>query len=194
MAAAPSFSSFPDLDLGGSGASETPNPDKDKKKSKRDKDRSRDDATRWHSKRKEKDDGDRHKRTRKKRDDDPQQPDYTHASTSKSAREDVFEPALRTADESQVWFIDRKGDEKNITYGGPHSYTVPRYKRAGCERCGHLFLTRRSTHPVSLDGRVLGLPNGVKLVKHGKGDVVVSSDRRLVCSRPLLVIRMPLTM
>ena len=56
---------------------------------------------------------------------------------------------------SELFVIDREGDEKNVIYGSVHRYSVPLFKRIGA-------------------GSILGIPNNIKI------DRYLSNDREMV--------------
>ncbi|EJD55576.1 DUF1740-domain-containing protein [Auricularia subglabra TFB-10046 SS5] len=136
--AAPSFSSFPDLDPGPSSR-----PEASQKSSKRRRER---DAEHERHKDKDKDkDEDKHKRKRHSshRDSDHKErhgtsgkdrtrrdkdKDRLHNRKRDRDRERAREPGP-AAVSSSLYISDRRGDQFNITYGGIHASSVPRYYR-----------------------------------------------------------------
>ncbi|TVY82315.1 Protein NRDE2-like protein [Lachnellula suecica] len=72
-----------------------------------------------------------------------------------------FQPPKGTREESpDLFFIDRKGDEKNIAYGSIHRYSVPAFYRIGA-------------------GNVLGAPTNLKINRnYGDEKEIVLNDWR----------------
>ncbi|EPE36129.1 hypothetical protein GLAREA_05467 [Glarea lozoyensis ATCC 20868] len=68
--------------------------------------------------------------------------------------------AIKKSDESEAFFIDTKGDEKNLVYGSIHRYDVPVFRRTG-------------------GGNVIGTSNRLKIDRYlGDGKYIVLSDWR----------------
>ena len=77
----------------------------------------------------------------------------------KKHRGDSKDASSRPEEESDLFVIDRKGDEYNLIYGTIHRYNIPAYRRFG-------------------NGRVLGLPANYRIDRDYKdeGSVLVRTD------------------
>ncbi|KDQ12936.1 hypothetical protein BOTBODRAFT_161151 [Botryobasidium botryosum FD-172 SS1] len=146
----PSFGSFPDLEKDSKKSEKRDEGNRDRER-KKDSKHHRRDSERDEQKGRHRDshkgkEKDRRRREDKHRDDEGSSSrhrsrrDKSRDGERKSKREKrdrddkprAYEPVYAPEDDSKALFIsDRKGDDKNLIYGGVHSYSVPKYRRAG---------------------------------------------------------------
>jgi hypothetical protein len=157
--AVPTFSSFPDLE------SQEPNKTKSKKehRSRKEKHREQDDRpSRKHSRsrsRSQEGPSKRRKHRSKKEEKDPRASIFEDEKLhSKGRRERSTSNERDDTPYSRDYFVDKRGDVRNITYGGLHQGDVPKFHRAG-------------------RGKVLGL-SSIWNIQRGSGNKQVEIGRR----------------
>jgi hypothetical protein len=158
--AVPTFSSFPDLEP------QEPNKTKSKRehRSHRERHREQDDrpSRRKHSRsrsRSQEGSSKRRKHRPKKEEKDPQANIFEDEKLhSKGRRERSTSNERGDTSYSRDYFVDKRGDVRNITYGGLHQGDVPKFHRAG-------------------RGKVLGL-SSIWNIQRGSGNKQVEIGRK----------------
>lgn len=160
----PSFSSFPDPDAGPSRAGSPPDTKGDDRKShpkvKKHKDKESSKSKRHE---REKVSSHRHKSKPERKPDHSCDLEYDErikeGEDSRRKRGDPSQPSR--ASSPPLYFTDKKGDALNVTYGGLHTGSIPKY------------------HVVARGRQILGLPRGWTVVHwSGKGVEVGAGTRR----------------
>lgn len=185
-----SFSTFPDLDAPEQEGSKErkerkePKTRKEKHKSHKESGHRRRHRSRSRSRSRERSHGTKHRSRRDGR--DRTSPQLDERDERIKSREDRDLGLVGNGNDpaySKEYFIDKRGDALNITYGGIYKSDVPKFYRAG-SRC--LRFIRFSTYiDMLVDGKVLGLSPAWNILKDSSKEMVITLRHRpKVWTRP----------